>query len=334
MVDFIDADFMHPPGAELNWQESVVLLFGDTTTGLTGYFRVGTQPNAQICQEWIYLQLPDGTRFRRLRFDLPIDALSRRPDGFAAGGLHWAYDGDRIVLRAVYDSVRVHLEYRDFYPATPCWKWIGRDHVDIGAAAHYESSGFVQGTVEVGGRRHSIGEGFAHRDHSWGTRNGSNLRACRWCVGTAGPQFSHSIFTFFDANGGIAMGGWIVRNGNVEHARQIDSIVFNNMDGITVRGGRVSALLESGERIDIEIETLSSFITGHDTDHGGPNSYVCSEGVSLMRSGELVGAGCLTVCNNVTGVGEPVQRVCEEFSTLIDGVSWAPRASPLIRVRP
>jgi hypothetical protein len=129
------------------------------------------------------------------------------------------------------------------------------------------------------------------------------------------------------------MGGWIVRNGVVEHAREIDSVVYNNMDGITARGGRVCAVLESGERVDIEVQTLSSFITGHDSDHGGPHSYVCSEGVSRILVGGRVGAGCFTICNNVTGVGQPVQRVCEEFSTLVDGISQAPRTQPMIRMR-
>jgi hypothetical protein len=51
-----------------------------------------------------------------------------------------------------------------------------------------------------------------------------------------------------------------------------------------------------------------------------------------MRVSDQTGAGCFTICNNVTGVGEPVQRVCEEFSTLVDGISQAPRGTSLIRM--
>jgi hypothetical protein len=332
MAGFSDADLLHSPSPEHHWQESVVMIFLDLHSGATGYFRIGTQPNVPACQEWCYLQTPDGVRFRRLRFGLPLTPKTRRNDGFGAGGLMWKYDGDAIRLTADYDDVHVDLRYRDFYPSTPCWKWIGRDMVDIGAAAHYESAGSVEGVMSVAGRTHEIRHGLGHRDHSWGTRDGSNLRACRWCVGTVGPEFSHSIFTFFDKHGGAAMGGWVVRHGVVEHAREIDSVVYNNMDGITARGGRVSALLESGERVDIEIETVSSFITGHDTDHGGPDSYVCSEGVSRTKINGSEGAACFTICNNVTGVGEPVQRVCEEFSTLQDGISVRPSTETLIRM--
>jgi hypothetical protein len=332
MSTLTDADFVHPPGHEANWQESVVLVFLDQETGLTGYFRIGTQPNIAACQEWVYLQTPEGVRFRRLRFGLPITPKTRPADGFGAGGLEWRYQGDLVRLKGEYEGVFVDLTYRDFYPSTPCWKWIGSDAVDFGAAAHYESSGAVEGTITIAGKVHRIAKGLGHRDHSWGTRDGANLRACRWCVGTAGPELSHSIFTYFDAKGGVAKGGWVVRHGVVEHAKDIDSVVFNNMDGITARGGRVSVVLESGERIDIALETVSSFITGHDSDHGGPNSYVCSEAVTRTRIGSLTGASCFTVCNNPTGVGQPVQRVCEEFSTLIDGLSTRPDRVPLIRI--
>jgi hypothetical protein len=190
----------------------------------------------------------------------------------------------------------------------------------------------VEGVVEISGKSYRIGNGLGHRDHSWGTRDGSNLRACRWCVGTAGPEFSHSIFTFFDAHGGVAKGGWIVRNGVLEHARALDSVVYSNMDGLTTRGGHVCVVLESGERVDIDVATVSSFITGHDSDHGGPDSYVCSEGVSTTRIGSREGVCCFTVCNNVTGVGQPVQKVLEEFSTLQDGLSMRPKDEPLIRM--
>jgi hypothetical protein len=332
MVDFCTADFLHPPGPEHNWQESVVMVFLDSESGFTGYFRIGTEPNISACQEWVYLQSPEDVRFRRLRFGLPITANTRAEKGFGAGGMVWTYQGETIRLKGNYAEANVDLTYRDFYPSTPCWKWIGRDTVDIGATAHYESSGAVEGTVEIAGKVYHITKGLAHRDHSWGTRDGSNLRACRWCVGTVGPELSHSIFTFFDAKGGVAKGGWVVRNGVVEHAKEIDSVVFNNMDGVTARGGRVSVILESGERVDIALEMVSSFITGHDSDHGGPNSYVCSEGVARTRIGSMSGASCFTVCNNPTGVGQPVQNVCEEFSTLQDGISVRPQRQPLIRI--
>ncbi len=328
-----DADFPHPPGPERHWQESVVLMFLEQDTGCTGYVRLGIQPNANVCQEWIYLQAPDGVRFRRLRFNLPLTPSSRHARGFAAGGLEFNYQNDgSINLVATYPDVHVDIIYRDYYRSTPCWKWLGAKEVDIGAAAHFESSGRIEGEVRISGKSYQMLRAKGHRDHSWGARDGSNLRACRWVVGTTGPELSHSVLTFFDQHGNSALGGWVVRDGVVTHAKEIDVVAFNNIDGITARGGKLAMLLETDERIDVHIDTVSGFITGHDTDHGGPNSYVVSEHVSRTRIGSREGICCFSVCNNVTGVGEPVRSVCEEFSTLTDGLSQRPDRVPLIRL--
>jgi hypothetical protein len=323
MSEFLDADFIHQPLMNDNeWQESVVLFFHDEAAGISVYTRIGTQPPKSCCQEWIYVQGPEGDRFRRMRFGLPLTPRSRRPDGFAAGGLDWTYlpDGS-IRLIADYPDLHLDILYRDFYPATPCWKWIGSDVLDIGAAHHYESSGSVEGVARIGSRNYRITRGLGHRDHSWGARIGGTMRACRWCAGTTGPEFSHSVLSFIDAKGHLALGGWVMRHGIVSHAKQIDIVALINLDGLTARGGRVAIVLEDGERIEIDIVQRSSFITGHDSDHGGPNSYVCSENVSHTRINCREGACCFTMCNDVTGMGEEVMMVLDRYATLTDGLS-------------
>lgn len=333
MTMLFDADFAHPPGPGRTWQESVVLVFLDLDSKFAAYFRIGTQPNEEVCQEWAYIQTPDGVRFRRLRFHLPLTGMSRRPNGFGAGGLEFSYQEDGAIhFVADYPEVKLDVIYRDFYPSTPCWKWLGTKDVDIGAAAHYESSGGVQGLATIAGKSYRIDRGMGHRDHSWGTRDGSNLRAARWVVGTVGPELSHSVLTFFDSHGTSAIGGWVVRNKVVHHAKAIDVVQFNNMDGITTRGGKMAMVLETDERIDVDIGVVSSFITGHDSDHGGPDSYVCAESTSSTRVSGREGMCCFTVCNNVTGVGQPVMSVLEEFSTLKDGLSRRPNPVSFIRM--
>ncbi|HLY55820.1 MAG TPA: hypothetical protein VKS60_09710 [Stellaceae bacterium] len=320
-----DADFRHEPGTEPDWQESVVLFFMDRASGLTLYSRIGTQPNARCCQEWIYIQAPDGTRFRRLRFGLPLTVDSRASDGFGAGGLTFKYTEDgRIRLRAEYPGVLAEIFYSDFYPSTPCWKWLGADDVHIGAHGHYESSGRVEGHVTLRGRRHDIADGLGHRDHSWGPRDGDNLRACRWVVGTIGFALSHSVISFIDAKGNLALGGWVVREGVVTHAKAIDIAANCNIDGLTIRGGRMGLTLEDESVVEVALTPASAFITGHDTDHGGPDSYVCAETVSRTRIGDRDGVACMTVCNNATGGRRPIVAVLEKYSTIQDGFSQAP----------
>src|SRR6202453_5311807 len=114
MTNFGAMDLRHTPGPDHDWQEPVVLVFLDQATGLTGYFRSGTQPNIPACQEWIYLQTPDGTRFRRLRFGLPITAKTRPDDGFGAGGLEWTYQADYGWLKCRTYYVHVEKPCRDF----------------------------------------------------------------------------------------------------------------------------------------------------------------------------------------------------------------------------
>jgi hypothetical protein len=325
MSQLYDADFLHPPGSEPDWQESVVLFLMDRASGLTLYSRIGTQPNAECCQEWVYIQAPDGTRFRRLRFGLPLTSKSRAKDGFGAGGLTFKYTMDgRICLRVEYPDVLAEITYTDFYPSTPCWKWLGTDDVHIGAHGHYESSGKVEGYVELRGQSYEIGDGLGHRDHSWGPRDGDNLRACRWVVGTAGPSLSHSVISFVDAKGNLALGGWVVRDGLVSHAKSIDIAANCNIDGLTIRSGRMLLTLEDESSIEVGLQPASAFITGHDTDHGGRDSYVCAETVCRTRVGALEGVGCMTVCNNATGGYRPVGFVLEEYSTIQDGFSRAP----------
>jgi len=321
---FADTDFHHAPGDAPAWQESVLLFLMDRASGLTLYMRIGTQPVRNVCQEWVYIQTPDGIRFRRLRFDLPVTERTRADDGFGAGGLVWTYRADgTIALTGRYADAAFDLVYRDFYPSMPCWRWIGREQADIGAAAHYESSGRVTGRVTVAGRTWDIVDGLGHRDHSWGTRDGDNLRACRWLVGTTGPELSHSLFSFLDAHGNFALGGWVMRDGVLAHARALDIVADTNIDGLTVRGGKAVIGLDDGSEVVVAVTAVSSFITGHDSDHGGPASYVCAETVSRTRIGDRDGICCFTVGNNASGPGRPAAAVWGDVSTLVDGLSGA-----------
>jgi hypothetical protein len=327
MSPFSDADLMHAKGPEPSWQESVVLFFHDEASGLSAYFRLGIEPNVPACQEWIYIQSASGRRFRRLRFGLPVTERSRRPDGFSAGGLNWTYEQDCIRLTGEYEDVQFDLRFYGFYPSTPCWKWIGSGNVDIGAPNHFENSGRVEGRLSIAGEAYPDINAFGHRDHSWGPRDGSRMRACRWAVGTVGPELSHTAISFVDSKGRLALGGWAVRNGMLTHAKQIDIVNHENIDGLTSRGGILNMVLEDDSVIVVEIEVLASFITGHNTDRGGVHSYVCSEGISRTRIGNKRGVCCFTICNNATGGEMPVEWVAERFSTLVDGHSQVARSS-------
>jgi hypothetical protein len=329
-IPMTEVDLTHPVAPREDWHESVVLFAYDTSSDLSLYFRIGSWPHRRSVQEWIYIETGDGLRFRSLRADLPLNGDSRRPDGFSAGGMRWTVHADSISLTADYPDLQADLTYHDFYPGVQ-FKLIGRTATVLTEkVGHLESSGWVQGDVRIGGRHFRIDSALAHRDHSWGPRS-DRFRVARWLVGTTGPALSHAFISTIDSRGTQVQGGWIVRNGIVEHADELDIVVLHNMDGITARGARGRVVLESGEVVEIDATIRSSFITGNATSHGGPGSYVCSEGVSTTLVNGIPGIACMTIANSSAGVGEEIKVVDPMFSTLEQGLSQRPSRSPLIR---
>lgn len=330
-VALSELDAIHPVGQRPDWHESVVLFAYDPTEDLAFYCRIGCWPHRESTQEWVYVQTPEGVRFRSLRPDLPMTAESRRPDGFAAGGLSWTLESAAVHIRGQYADLSVDLVYRDFYASTP-WKVIGQaEAVPTTKMGHVESSGWIEGQIVIDGKLFVIEQALSHRDHSWGPRD-DRFRVARWLVGTTGPSLSYSFISMIDSLGTEVKAGWVVRDGNVDHARAMDSVVFYNPDGITARGGLGRFLLESGEVIDIRVTTKASMITGNHTSHGGAGSYVCSEGISLTEVNGVEGIVCMTIASCSAGVGEEIKVVDPLYSTITPGLSRRPESHSLIDV--
>ena len=320
----------HEVGPEINWNESMVLICYDRDSDLSVYFRIAGRPNQRVAEQWVFAAAPTGERFRHVDVAMPYKDGYRRPLGFSAGGLHWDYVGDNVIhLTADYPELQADLRYRDFYAPQNGWQFIGHEH-DYGLGqytAHYECSGSVEGEVTFCGRTYRITAGLAHRDHSWGPRR-DETRVARWVIGTIGPDFSHSLVSHIDPNGKWVTGGWIVRNGMVEHARQVDIVAYQNSDGVSARGGQAAAVLESGERVTIGLETRASFISFN----GLGDSRAC-EGVSRSFIGGRPGMACFTIANGATGVGAEVKAICTEYATMADGLTHAPPRPELIGIQ-
>jgi len=85
MNDFVihaDDERPHPPGPEVNFNESVYLNGFDARTGIGGWMRLGNRVNESYAELSVCLYLPDGR----------IACSFRRPnintnDQFSAGGL-------------------------------------------------------------------------------------------------------------------------------------------------------------------------------------------------------------------------------------------------------
>src|SRR5256885_2320677 len=76
-------DYLHPPGAESNWNESRYIDFHDRASGVGGWLRIGMRPNEGHAETSVCVTLPDG-RCAFYFTRAPIAA-----NGLVAGGQEW-----------------------------------------------------------------------------------------------------------------------------------------------------------------------------------------------------------------------------------------------------
>ncbi|MGH8528803.1 MAG: DUF7064 domain-containing protein [Nevskiales bacterium] len=322
---YSDEDFIHPIGADADWQESVVLIFSDEASGLAGFFRIGSEPNLGLSQVYFNLVSRDGLRFRHNPFDLAMQPGDRTADGFAAESLHWRIPKREFVhLTGTHGEVSVDLRLHDFYPSTP-WQMLGTGGLEKLAPGHVESSGRVEGRVVVGDRVFTIDNALGHRDHSWGRRDVRVMRSFRWVAGTCGPQLSFSGLVLHMADGHFMRAGFIRRNDVLCPLRDFDVLAQVNPDGLTVRGGTAEWTLADGARVVLEASVIDGVITSYRSDHGGRGSHIGVEGLSVARCGALNGFCDFNVSNNLAGGEQPAPSVCEEYATLKSGLSTRPQ---------
>jgi hypothetical protein len=279
---YSDVDLPHAPTDHPNWQESWVLAFRDPATNLIGFLRVGAYVNEGLAQMHWGVALPDGLRFRRHLLDLPLKPEYRTAQTASAGPMTYSIPNGEYVRFEGHDpDCDVDLRLYDYFPSQN-WRKVG----DIGslAANHPESSGRLEGRVRIGDRVIDIQNGFGHRDHSWGPREHIVIRNNRWIAGTVGPALSFSLSTVQFDNGEYFKGYWLVRAGKSETVKDINTVAMVLADGVSAIGGWTDVLLESGERIRIEAETIDGIVTSSHLPNGGPGSTPAGvEAISIAR---------------------------------------------------
>ena len=286
---YTDQDYIHDPDDSPAWQESFVLIFRDMDTDLVGFLRLGTYVNQGESQLHFGLALPDGTRFRRHRFNIPFtDPSDRSRDRVKVGHMRWEWiDNCKIHLTAREDEAEVDLLMEDFHPsqnwriADPMGAEIAKK---IGGFNHPESGGRLTGTVRLGEREIPITNGLGYRDHAWGARDAHAFLNNRWVAGTVGPALSFSAMTVQQVSGDFMKCAWVVREGVVEYARDVNTAAIVLADGLSTIGGWTQILLDSGEEIVIETEVIDGLITSTHTPNGGEGSSPAGvEGLARAR---------------------------------------------------
>lgn len=301
------------PTADEWWQDSAFLAWHAREAGIGGIFRIGYEPNhaGGLAALWFGLVTRDGTRYRRNTVH-PLDAPARRADGFHVldDSYSISYEG-RVRYRVDDEDCRLELEVEDFYPRTDFFPPDAGALVDDCASNHFETSGRITGEVVLDGVRYEV-DGLCHRDRSWGVRHFDKVLNHRWVPGTFGPDLSFGSVAWHAVDGTVRQFGYVVRDGEVAHALDVDTVVYMEPDGTTYRGGVVTWTLPGEERLEIACTPLDAVLTEH---HG----VACVDAFCEVEHDGRIGFCDLEVSTNPRGGSGPITAALR--ATAVDGLS-------------
>jgi hypothetical protein len=301
-----------PTGDEW-WQDSAFVAWHARDAGIGGVFRIGHEPNhaGGIAALWFGLVTRDGLRFRRNTTNA-LGPADRRENAFGAleGRYEISYDG-RMRYRVDDEDCKLELEVSDFYPRTDFFPAGAGTLVDDFASSHFEASGRITGSVKLAGVDYEV-DGLCHRDRSWGIRRWNTLLNHRWVPGTFGPELSFGSIAWHGIDGTVRQFGYVVRDGEVIHALDVDIAVVMEPDGTTYRGGTATWTLPGDERLVIECAPIDAVVSEH---HG----VACVDAFCEVEHDGRLGFCDLEVSTNPRGGTGPVTAALR--ATRVDGVS-------------
>jgi hypothetical protein len=252
------------PSADEWWQDSAFVVFNDRDAGIGGVFRLGHEPNhaGGIAALWFGLTTHDGTRFRRNTTNRLGDA-DRLSDGFGAldGRYRITHDGNAVHYRVEDEHCRADLTVHDFYARTDFFPQSGSLVEDF-ASSHFECSGQITGTIDLDGRRYEV-DGLCHRDRSWGSRRWDTLLNHRWVPGTIGPELSFGSIAWHAVDGTIRQFGYVVRDGKISYADDVDIVVHMEVDGTSYRGAVATWTFADAEPLILHCAPYDAIVFEH-----------------------------------------------------------------------
>jgi hypothetical protein len=259
------SDLRQEPTEEEWWQDSAFLTWYDRDGGIGGVIRIGHEPNhaGGIAALWFGIITREGTRFRRNTTNRLGDR-DRPAEGFGAleGRYQILWDGDRMRYLIDDDGCQADLHVVDFHPRVDFFPAGAGTLTEEFASSHFEASGSVSGTVELDGTTYEI-DGLCHRDRSWGLRRWDTLLNHRWVPGTIGPELSFGSISWHGIDGSLRRFGYVMRDGEVIHADDVDIVVQLEADGTTNRGGTAVWNLPGEEPLVLECRPVDAIVFEH-----------------------------------------------------------------------
>ncbi len=276
----VEDEYLHPLGAEKNFNESMYFNFFDASRDYGGFVRVGNRANERYAEITICVYLPSGdVLFNYLRPEIANN------DAFNAGGMRFqvltplsthqtTYDGTAVFLREptqMADPRRAFLEnpHRRLWldlvheAVGPLYGTRGGDHAAPDperefARGHYEQHMRVRGRLAIDGVETPV-DAFGLRDHSWGPRSWQALKYYRWLNCTFGSDFGIMVSEICPREGALLKNGVVVRDGRLQPIRAFD--LASTLAAGTPYHERLAATLEleDGSRLALD-GRVTSFI--------------------------------------------------------------------------
>ncbi len=239
-------EYMHPLGAEENFNESMYFNVYDAEGQVGGWFRIGNRANEGYAEMSICIYLPDGS----------VAFMFQRPkinnnDAFDAGGMQFIvdepytaltvnYSGEALLLKNPHDmidpgkafksnpklSCTVELKYRGvspMYGGEPMLAdgspWLESPGSGL-YVGHYEQHIAGIGKFVIGDQTYTI-NGLGLRDHSWGPRYWQNVQHYRWLPMSFTEDFAIMCLKKTTADGTKIVGGMVLNEGRYDLIRDV-----------------------------------------------------------------------------------------------------------------
>lgn len=282
-------------GPEPRWNESMYVFLRDPATAVSVWVRIAQQPNLGATSTFACVALPDGRRFRH--FDIGGFEPGQRGEGWRGNGMEFRNVGSELEVRYSSVDCDIDIAWTGFHHPVDFHRIMASFSDDLGEinAEHVEQSGRATGRIRVGDDDSSI-DALGFRDHSWGHRDTANMLTHRWMIGTTGPELSWSGVAVLMADGNLVKTGWVVRDGELTPAKDMDVTLATLEDGLSYTQADATMHLMDGSDLDL---TLTDVVVGGVLEIPPGAVVIECSGVATANGG--IGVGNCEVSNSITG---------------------------------
>jgi hypothetical protein len=262
---YSDVDnFRVHPGSNPQWQDSTWLQWWDLEANCGGVHRIGHAyniPGGPSVNAWSNLITPHGI-YERVTY-LPLRAADTLEKGWGSGGdtsRNDFIDGENVwCINDAEADVVSRLVFKDYHPPFCGFPTQGRTIEDI-TSHHVDVSGSVTGTITMQGRTYQV-NGMGLRDHGWGHRMIGTMLSHRYVTACLAPELLCCAYAIHNGvNDSIETFGWIVKGDTVVFAKDVNILVYAEIDSASTRGGRIVLKLVDGEVLDCELTAVAAGI--------------------------------------------------------------------------